>query len=292
MRTKGCALRIGPFTVCIQSNIKGMATAVLGMYGHYESKSLSFCDYHVRVDKPFGIRRWLGPQVNFSHDGHTPFLPLPQDQAFALFEWGLNWCISTQAHQYLIVHAAAVEKNGLAVVMPAPPGSGKSTLCAALVARGWRLLTDELVLVPMEGDLSITALPRPVSLKNQSIEVIKRFAPEQVLGPVVRDTSKGTVCHMRAPSSSIEDSHLDAVPLLLLFPKYTARASTTAERRSRAQSLMEVAEQSFNLHLLGAGGFTKLRQLLDRCDCYGIEYSDLNDVLEWIEDVHHLARYC
>jgi predicted ATPase len=30
------------------------------------------------------------------------------------------------------------------VILPAPPGSGKSTLCAALVTRGWRLLSDEL----------------------------------------------------------------------------------------------------------------------------------------------------
>ena len=51
------------------------------------------------------------------------------------------------AHQYLIIHAAVVEKNGLAAILPAPPGSGKGTLTAGSVLSGWRLLSDELTLI-------------------------------------------------------------------------------------------------------------------------------------------------
>jgi predicted ATPase len=32
-----------------------------------------------------------------------------------------------------------VERDGHALILPAMPGSGKSTLTAALVQRGWRL---------------------------------------------------------------------------------------------------------------------------------------------------------
>lgn len=115
-----------------------------------------------------------------------------------MLEWGLNWCVSMHAHHYLIIHAAVVEKNGLAAILPAPPGSGKSTLTAGLVLSGWRLLSDELTLIDRRTGL-LHALPRPVSLKNQSIDVIRQFNPEAFINRVSHDTSKGSVAHMRPP---------------------------------------------------------------------------------------------
>lgn len=44
-------------------------------------------------------------------------------------------------------HAAAVEIDGRAVIIVAPPGGGKTLLALALVARGARLYTDEFVFV-------------------------------------------------------------------------------------------------------------------------------------------------
>lgn len=52
-----------------------------------------FQDFHVRVGPPPGLRRWLRPQINFWYDVHSPFKHLPADRAFALLEWGLNWCM-------------------------------------------------------------------------------------------------------------------------------------------------------------------------------------------------------
>jgi hypothetical protein len=46
-----------------------------------------------------------------------------------------------------MLHAAAVEINGVGVVLPGISGAGKSTLTAALVASGARLLSDEAVVV-------------------------------------------------------------------------------------------------------------------------------------------------
>ena len=69
------------------------------------------------------------------------------------------------------MHAAVFERDSSAVVLPGPSGVGKSTLCAALVARGWRLLSDEVAMIrPQDGLLQ--PYPRPISLKNESIEMI------------------------------------------------------------------------------------------------------------------------
>jgi HprK-related kinase A len=116
-------------------------------------------------------RRGFGDGIgvaSFSIDDEIPFTPLPFDEAVAMLEWCLNWCIESRAHQYLIIHAAIVEKHGSACVLPAPPASGKSTLTAGLASRGWRLLSDELTLIdPMSG--FAVPIARPIGLKNESI---------------------------------------------------------------------------------------------------------------------------
>jgi len=204
----GVWLRTGPFSLKVQSRIPAVAEGLAELYGQFEVRNAheAFADFHVSVNPPAGLRRWVRPQAAFSFDGRQPFKPLPRDQAFPMLEWGLNWCVSTQAHHYLIIHAAVVEKNGLAAILPAPPGSGKSTLTAGLVLSGWRLLSDELTLIDRKTGL-IQPLPRPVSLKNQSIDVIRQFDPEVFINRASHDTIKGTVAHMRPPRDSVLRQH-------------------------------------------------------------------------------------
>ena len=166
-------LKLGPLVARIKTNVPNLARDIALMYADFESCSNdTFADFHVEVAYEKGLRRWLKPQVRFFFDGRPSFIPLPSAQAFAMLEWGLNWCIAAHCHQYLIIHAAVIEKGGKAAVMPAPPGSGKSTLSTGLVMRGWRLLSDELALYDIETGL-IYGMSRPINLKNKSILFIE-----------------------------------------------------------------------------------------------------------------------
>lgn len=274
----GVWIRTGPFSQRVRSRIPYVADGLAELYGQFEVRGAheAFADFHVSVNPPANLRRWLRPQAAFSLDGMQPFKPLPRDQAFPMLEWGLNWCVSTQAHQYLIIHAAVVEKNGLAAILPAPPGSGKSTLTAGLVLSGWRLLSDELALVDRRSGL-IQPLPRPVSLKNQSIEVMRRFAPDVFINRPSHDTIKGTVAHMRPPDDSVRRQHEAARPGWVIFPRWEAGAPVALTPRSRAQTFMFLAQNAFNYSHLGADGFRVGTELIDRVDCYDFHYSQLHE---------------
>lgn len=276
----GVWMRTGPFSLKLQSRVPFVAEGLAELYGQFEVRSAheAFADFHVSVNPPGGMRRWLRPQVSFSFDGMQPFKPLPRDQAFPMLEWGLNWCVSTQAHQYLIIHAAVVEKNGLAAILPAPPGSGKSTLTAGLVLSGWRLLSDELTLIHRKSGL-IQPLPRPVSLKNQSIDVVRSFDPDVYINRASRDTVKGTVAHMRPPRDSVLRQHEAARPGWVIFPQWQAGAATVLTPRSRAQTFMFLAQNAFNYSHLGADGFRVGTALVDQSTCYDFRYSDLHQAV-------------
>jgi hypothetical protein len=65
----------------------------------------------------------------------------------------------------LFLHAAALSSPGGAIVLPALPGTGKSTLTLALAARGLGYLSDELAPVDL-GNLTVEPYPHAVCLKT------------------------------------------------------------------------------------------------------------------------------
>lgn len=279
LRSDGLVLRTGPFATRIRSDIPAVAGGLAHLYaGHPVEDSSGFADFQVNLLRSRGWRRWFRPQVRFDYDGFAPFTPLPIGQALAMFEWVMNWCVSNHAHGYLIVHAAVVEKNGGAVILPAPPGSGKSTLCAGLVTRGWRLLSDELALV-RRADGLLVPLARPVSLKNASLDVIRAFAPAARFGPAIPGTSKGTVGHLAPPPGSVARAAEPARALRVVFPRYEAGAATLLEPLPKGRTFMRLADNAFNYALLGQDGFELLGRLVDGCEGADFTYSDLDEAI-------------
>lgn len=196
---QGIALAIPPFNVHVRSAIPVVADGLQRLYAEHAMLDAAkvFCDFHIGLMSRWG---WRGAQCELDVDGLRPFTPLAREEAFALFEWGLNWCVTSHCHGWITVHAAVLEREGKAVVMPGPPGSGKSTLCAWLMHRGWRLLSDELALIdPLHGHLS--ASPRPVSLKTVPLMSFHSAwrVPSSARSPMTRPRAPWRTCRLRPP---------------------------------------------------------------------------------------------
>lgn len=283
----GLRLRTGRFSVRLQAAMPSVAAGIGQLYADYPLlQDSDFADFHLQLVRPRSPRRWLRPQVRLHCDGYEMFQPMPLQHAFPMFEWGLNWCVSSRAHRYLIVHAAVLERQGRAVILPAPPGSGKSTLTAALCGKGgWRLLSDELTLLELDTGLLVPN-PRPISLKNASIDIIRAYVPDAVLSTPVRDTTKGTVAHMRAPGEAVRRAGDCAQPAWIVFPHYSAGAATTLEPLARAATFMELAGNSFNYSVLGAAGFQALGRLIEQAAGFRFRYSALDEALDTFARLH------
>ncbi|HHH38664.1 MAG TPA: HprK-related kinase A [Sedimenticola sp.] len=279
LRRQGVGIEIGPFRVRIRSPLHFVSHSLRRLYPDYPLVGADeFHDFHCAIDHPGLLRRPFRPQAQFFVDGEAPFKPLPLNQAFPFFEWGLNWCIAQYAHQYLLLHAAVVERGGLAVILPGSPGAGKSTLCASLVARGWRLLSDEMAAIP-ETDNRLLPIPRPVSLKNSAIGLMKSFAPNEVFGDSFHDTAKGTVAHMRAPAASVQRATETARPRLVVFPRYDPASSPLMTPVTRPRAFLRLVEHAFNYDFLGVEGFRRMNRLLGGCDCYDFTYPSIEEGL-------------
>jgi len=275
----GLRLRTGPIVTRIRSRLDAVVAGVALHYaGHPVDDAAGFADFSVSVERPSSLRRWISPQVVFRIDGDASFAPLPGDQGFPMLEWGLNWCVSSHCHQFLIVHAAVLESGGKALILPAPSGSGKSTLCAALAFNGWRLLSDELALLD-PGRGHVVPLPRPISLKNESIDLIRSLVPRATFGPAVHETMKGSVAHVRPPEDAVAQSSETAIPGWVVCPRFLAGAEARLEPMPKARAFMTLVDSTFNYNVHGRQGFIAMTRLIDQSDCYQFSYSRLEDAV-------------
>jgi HprK-related kinase A len=218
----------------------------------------------------------------FRCDGRQPFEPFPADSPLPLFEWGCNALIGRRLNDLLLLHAGVVERDGLALLLPALPGSGKSTLTAALSQRGWRLLSDEFGAFDSESG-TFRAVLKPIALKNQSIGVIRRFAPQAAFGPEFPKTRRGTVAHLAPPHDAVARRHEHARPGAVVLPKWIAGSPTRFEPLTENVVFPALAFNAFNYGLLGAVGFQSVVRLVRQCPAWQLVYSDLDDALATIE---------
>jgi len=278
----GIIFQSGPFNVRLHTKIPQLLKLFVKLYPQVtiiDNKEIA--DFHINIIQPHNHRRWWQPQAQFLIDGLPPFEPYPLDHAFPFLEWGLNYCIATRAHQYCMLHSAVVAHGDKALILPAMPGSGKSTLCAALIHRGWRLLSDEFGLV-QPGKNRVTPLPRVIPLKNRSIEIIREFAPEATLGPTFPKTRKGDVAHLAPPTDAILNQDQHPKPAWVVFPKYTPNAPSQLEPVPKGVAFIRLANNAFNYRLLGEAGYTTLVSLIKSCECYSFSYSDLESATQML----------
>jgi HprK-related kinase A len=246
-------------------------------------------DVTVDLRRVRGLRGVIRPLCELLSDGVRDLGPFPLDTPLPLLEWGTNYAIATRLFCYLLLHAGVVERGGRAIVMPAMPGSGKSTLTAAMTLRGFRLLSDEFGVVRLE-DARLLRMLRPLALKNESIDVIERFEPSAVIGPRFPKTHKGTVAHLAPQPSHVDARHEVADPALVVFPRFVPSAGVELEPVQKTRAFARLAVNSFNYHALGPDAFDALGQLVDESSCWQLRYGDLDGAIKALGDLLDEAR--
>lgn len=281
----GVALDFGAARARIGGDAPGLADVLASVYRNFPlDEPAGIFDVTARLRRANGLRRYLWPQVELVIDGGSVFAPFPADTHLPLLEWGMNFHLAQRLGFHLLLHAGVVERDGRAVILPALPGSGKSTLTAALATRGFRLLSDEFGVVRFSDGMMLPLL-RPVALKNESIDVIARFAPDAHIGPRFPKTRKGTVAHLAPDADAVARRHEPAQPALVVFPRYDARVELQVEPEKPSRAFGRLAVNSFNYEMLGSAAFDAVARLLGSCRVYSLAYRDLERAVDAICDL-------
>jgi hypothetical protein len=280
---RGLAIACGGFVPRITSTLPGVVAGVRENYADHPIAGRDrIVDSRVIVRRLSRRRPWRPRRVTASVDESEPFVPVPETMAIPMLETALNFAIASRGHQYLVLHAGVVAREDGALLLVGASGSGKTTLSAALAFAGWRLLSDEMALVRTATGM-VEPVPRPISLKNESIAIIRHRAPEARIGTPYPGTPKGTIAYARPPRDSLEAGERPARPAWIVFPRFSPDAAPDSRPVSRAMAFMRGTIQSPNYVRLGATGFRTLADLVERCPAHDMSYGRLDDAVDMVK---------
>lgn len=195
--------------------------------------------------------------------------------------WHINQEVVQHTTHLMLFHASAVERDGAALLFPAPMESGKTTLAAGLVRAGFRYLTDEAVAIdPLT--LLVQPYPKALSIDTGSWEVLADLRP-QVSGHVLPYVG----AQWQVPPAAIRPDAVapPSVARFVIAPRYVAGAATRLEPVSRAEAMSVLAENSFNLAQIGAGAFAGLGHVMRGCLGYRLTVGDLDEACRLISEL-------
>jgi HprK-related kinase A len=278
-RTLAC----GAFNIGVSLPNQGLVDDLQQLYGdQLQADGATLLDARLSILIDRGVRRLYRPRAFFAWAGQQPFLPMPARFALPAMEWGINYCVARSFHFLLVIHAAVLSRNGEALLMPAPPGSGKSTLTAGLMSRGWKLLSDEFALIdPDSGRL--LPFPRPINLKNSAIAMAKQRYPAIQFSAIYRGTHKGDIA-LLAPTAEQRCPAAER-PVLkwVVLPRWQAGEVAHVAPFSPAQIAMQLAHNAFNYHLFGQQGFQLLCDLGNQAKGLLLTHDDLDGAMDALE---------
>ncbi len=277
------ALQIGPVAFRIGSAWRAPLDALARLYAAYPEPENDICDFTVRLEPEKPWRRWLRPSVAVNGDYMLPdAAPLPLAMGLLAAEMGMNLQMALGQKRYLLLHASSAEKDGRALIMTGESGAGKSTLSALLGERGWRFMGDEFALLDLE-DGRLWPFPRAVSLKNGAIRVMESEVAADRFGPLISDTPKGDIRHMRPNDLALAGMGQAAKPALILFPRFGE--SEAVRPVGQAEIFMRLTQASTNYVTLGAAGFDALTGLVANCPAAAIDYPDTDAAIGLVEQL-------
>lgn len=273
-------VRVGPVGFRVKSAWRSPIDGLKKLYAPYPPAG-DVVDYTILLEAARPWRRWVRPSVAIAGDFMLPeALPLPLAQGLLASEMGMNLQLALGERRFLLLHAASVERNGKALILTGESGAGKSTLAALLGEHGWRFMGDEFALIDPLGGM-LWPFPRPVSLKNASIEMVAATVDVARFGPVIEGTPKGRIRHLMPSLSALAAMDIPAAPALVVFPRFGFSEAVRAVPPS--ESFVRLTQASTNYVALGERGFSALTGLIEGVPSVALDYPDTVSALRLIE---------
>ena len=179
----------------------------------------------------------------------------------------------------LLLHGAAVCRNGQVIVLPATAGSGKTTLAGGLVQRGCGYLTDELVILEDQSN-RIEPFPKALSLKEGSFALFEPLGPDPT-GPEYDRVWYLDPERLR-PGSVIKRP----MPIgWVVLPRYEGGAATRVESLTVGETVLGLFENTVNIGRHKEKGLDQLIGIAQRAPGYRLVFGDLGEACEVVLEI-------
>lgn len=180
------------------------------------------------------------------------------------------------------IHAGVVGTGSRCILLPATAGSGKSSLTAALVHRGYRYLSDEVALIE-PTTFRVPPVPLAVCVKSTGWDVMRRYFPHigELMGHQRMD---GKIVRYIPPApASLQKTaaHVSHI----IFPRYEANAATEIRAIARSTALRRMMSECWACGHLDGTNVKELLRWIAQIDCYELPFASLEGAADLVEQV-------
>jgi hypothetical protein len=181
-----------------------------------------------------------------------------------------------------LIHAAFVARRNRGVLLCGLPRAGKTTLCTALVGRGFEYCSDDLVLVAPNGQA--TGIPFAPAVKEGAWPLLAPYAPEIIGLPTYRRDDGQYVRYLPVRMSDWPTPEIACVLLLARQPG----AATALAAVEPLEVVCVILESAFSTK--GSIEPETLRffaRRIEAAKCYRIVYSEMEAAVRAVEELMH-----
>ena len=182
------------------------------------------------------------------------------------------------------LHAAALEYKGSAVIMPAESESGKTTLTALLLKRGFSFFSDDVCSMDENG--YILPLPFCMSIKEGSWNILECDYPELQRYDIYKRYDEQNIRFL-FPASSMQRTPQKAN--FIIFPNYNEGKRTSFKRIDENAALEIISKAGYQVQKeMSEKKFDAIVRNLISLPAYRLEYSDTGEamsiIINFLED--------
>lgn len=271
--------QIGVVGVCVSSQVAAVANDYWRLYHCWQTPPDTGA-LHVSVVR--GRSRWTGRRRYIIRGGEDELFRVKhREQILPHLEWAINWQVVRHLDRFLQIHAAVVCRDGGCLVLPGSPQSGKTTLCAGLVARGWRFLSDEFALIDPQT-LRVYPYPKAMCIKSGSFAVVRRSGWALDARTRYKKGRKGRVAYLSVSTSP--NLIGSACPIRwVAFPRYAPNRPPRVACMSRGHAAFMLRQLSFNFDRFGDRGLGVISRAVRGARTVQLESGDLADTCDLID---------
>lgn len=268
--------QIGPVAVRLSCALSHVVDAYRALYADFAcpaSGSDSTSLFTVRVFRRRS--RWTGlSHYHIESDVDDKFTVRRFTRVLPHIEGAVNLCIARYMPRHLLLHAAALTRNGIGVMLPGGPGFGKTTLAAALTARGWKYASDEFAMIDDRHGM-LVPYPKALSIKAGSFELLRADDVPVESAACFDRADKGAIRLM--PARAFRNDAIASTSRigLVVFPTLEPGCDPIVTPMTQAEAVFEMSRRCFNLLRYRSRAIEILADIARSARCYRVRTGDL-----------------
>ena|GEM_PF-2038007 len=273
--------RVGDVDISVQSDYAEALDDFEHLYGAFRTDRPS--EHAIVMQAKADERSLFGRRRYSIHgDGVRIFGARKATEVFPYLEWGINWRVVKRRRQFLLLHAAALTRDGRTMMFAGNSGCGKSTLAAVLLSRGWEYLGDEFAMID-PTTFEAHPFPKALCLKFGSFDIARRLNLTLFRRKHYSKDFKGPVGYVDPRADGGAAATTPRAIDCIVFPRFEPDQTPELQTMPRAAAAFELARCTFNPADFGERLMPLLCEFTRRGECMRMASGGVDETADMLE---------